>query len=558
VAEIGGSASIQSVVVDPAVPGSVYAGGWGGVFESSNAGATWTPARLASPETNVLAADPGNPSTVFAAGRGLSKSRDGGATWEATGTGLLPSMMFTALAISPSTPSMMLAGDIAGVLYKSSDGGQTFQQSGAVPVDDAGYPPLWRSIAFDPSNPSIAYAAGDPGAYFGEHGFVLRTVDGGSHWTDLGVGGSGAFSVAIDPETPSTIYLATRDGLRKSFDGGASFVPLPGPTGALVIDPVEPSTIFSGGATGVFQSLDGGGTWSPLGLGLSGEVTSLAIEPDGKRLYAGTSINGVVSLDLSLEGQGPCEPGSGSLCLLGGRFRVTLFATDTRRSRSSSGVAVSQGDRFGYFSLPAFTGDATLPEVFIKMVDASWLSPGSFWVFYNGLTSLPYTLVVTDTTTGARRVYRNEGFCGGADTAVLPSESSALAPTLGGLQLASTLTASGNELALLDGRFEIVLSATNPRDGRVGEGTAIAQGDRFGYFSLPAFTGDPNFPEVCVKMIDATSLNGAFWLFHTGLTHLSYTLTVTDSVTGAVRTYQNGSTDATRYCGGADTRAFPE
>ena len=82
----------------------------------------------------------------------------------------------------------------------------------------------------------------------------------------------------------------------------------------------------------------------------------------------------------------------------------------------------------------------------------------------------------------------------------------------------------------------------------------VASGDRFGFFSLPEVTGDPKFPEVIVKMIDATALDGNFWFFHTGLTSLSYTLTVTDSMTTVSRTYES----ATPFCGGADTHAFSD
>ena len=57
-------------------------------------------------------------------------------------------------------------------------------------------------------------------------------------------------------------------------------------------------------------------------------------------------------------------------------------------------------------------------------------------------------------------------------------------------------------------------------------------------------------------MLDATSLDGWFWLFHTGLTDLEYTLTVTDSISGAQRTYRNDRSDPERLCGGADTQAF--
>jgi len=57
-----------------------------------------------------------------------------------------------------------------------------------------------------------------------------------------------------------------------------------------------------------------------------------------------------------------------------------------------------------------------------------------------------------------------------------------------------------------------------------------------------------------VKMVDFSAVNGNFWFFYTGLTNLAYTLTVTDSVTGAIRTYAS----ARPYCGGADIRAFTD
>ncbi len=82
----------------------------------------------------------------------------------------------------------------------------------------------------------------------------------------------------------------------------------------------------------------------------------------------------------------------------------------------------------------------------------------------------------------------------------------------------------------------------------------MSSGDRFGFFSLPDFTGDPQFPEVVVKMLDARAIGGKFWFFYTGLTSLDYTLTVTDSVTGAVRTYES----TTPLCGGADIDAFTD
>jgi hypothetical protein len=109
-------------------------------------------------------------------------------------------------------------------------------------------------------------------------------------------------------------------------------------------------------------------------------------------------------------------------------------------------------------------------------------------------------------------------------------------------------------------RFAITLSATDPRTGMTASGVPNRLTFRAGYFSLPAFTGDSTFPEVIVKMADATlepELGGDFWFFHAPLTDLQYTLTVKDQLTGAVRTYSNTSGSPGQLCGGVDTSAFP-
>jgi hypothetical protein len=118
---------------------------------------------------------------------------------------------------------------------------------------------------------------------------------------------------------------------------------------------------------------------------------------------------------------------------------------------------------------------------------------------------------------------------------------------------------TGSSLVLL-GRFSVTLSAVDPRTGRSTVGTPIALGTAAGYFSLPDFTGDPTFPEVMVKMVDATgapALGGGFWFFHAPLTDVAYTITVTDTRNGAVRTYHSTSGNPGQLCGEGDTSAFP-
>jgi len=195
-------------------------------------------------------------------------------------------------------------------------------------------------------------------------------------------------------------------------------------------------------------------------------------------------------------------------------------------------------------------------------VDATAWPGGSFWVFYGGLTDLHYIMTVTDTLTGEVRSYQNDAAnptCGGADTSAFKNiDASGQQLTVGNAGAATSLAAAeGTELALIGNRFRVSLSAVDPRTGNTAVGQAMPQGDRFGYFSLPDFTGDPTFPEVFVKMADArSSSGGSFWVFHTGLTDLQYTMTVTDTVTGAVRIYQNDRSDPARLCGGSDSEAF--
>lgn len=121
---------------------------------------------------------------------------------------------------------------------------------------------------------------------------------------------------------------------------------------------------------------------------------------------------------------------------------------------------------------------------------------------------------------------------------------------------------AGPALGLLNDRFLVTMTAIDPRTGTTADGVPNLMGasGRAGYFGLPAFTGDSSFPEVTVKMVDATgvpALGGGFWFFHAPLTDVRYLLTVKDQVTGAVKTFSNNSGGSTELCGGADTSAFP-
>jgi hypothetical protein len=59
--------------------------------------------------------------------------------------------------------------------------------------------------------------------------------------------------------------------------------------------------------------------------------------------------------------------------------------------------------------------------------------------------------------------------------------------------------------------------------------------------------------ELIVKVLDGRSVNGHFWVFYGALSNVQYTIRVTDTETGAIRTYENPSGTLASH---ADTSAF--
>ena len=107
--------------------------------------------------------------------------------------------------------------------------------------------------------------------------------------------------------------------------------------------------------------------------------------------------------------------------------------------------------------------------------------------------------------------------------------------------------------------FDVTLVARDPESGETAPGQAVAQGDGFGYFAVPerqaAVPGAPLTPEVFVKMQDARAQGRDFFVFWGGLTDLSYTLTVRDTVTGVTKVMR--SADSSGPAGlGMDTSGF--
>jgi len=111
--------------------------------------------------------------------------------------------------------------------------------------------------------------------------------------------------------------------------------------------------------------------------------------------------------------------------------------------------------------------------------------------------------------------------------------------------------AGGSEvLCLQGGLFQARVSWKNPYTGETGTGKALAlTGDTgaFWFFS-------PDNLELMVKVLDGDAINGHFWVFYGSLSNVEYTLTITETATGTVRTYHNAPL---QLASGSDIEAFP-
>jgi photosystem II stability/assembly factor-like uncharacterized protein len=181
-----------------------------------------------------------------------------------------------------------------------------------------------HSLAFDPADPDHLY--------FGHHGGLLESGDGGRSWQPTALTDADAMNVRVSDE--GLMQIAGHEVYLESRDAGQTWQPVPNDLPGLdlhafVTDPTDAThawafavghglfestdagrhwelrlgenvgalTIFGDGGQlvligltqiGIGRSEDGGRTWQPLGRP-SGQLASLAASADGSVLYAGTT-----------------------------------------------------------------------------------------------------------------------------------------------------------------------------------------------------------------------------------------------------------------------------
>ncbi|MBI2837837.1 MAG: hypothetical protein HYX75_05960 [Acidobacteria bacterium] len=247
---------------------------------------------------DTLAAAPSAPGVLYAAyfDPNVWRSEDGGLTWEPRGDAPWIGEEDIKLFVDPiDSDTLYLCSDIdlsrSGEdpeLAKSTDGGKTW-----VILDDwcSGY------LAIHPRDNSIMYRVA---SYCG----VMKSTDAGITWRTLDEAPSYPHSVAIDPSTPQTVYVGTGHGVSRTIDAGATWLPansgLPNDghdvyVGVLKTHPDDPHVVYAGTNKGLFRSNDNADSWARVGAQFgSAIVDQIAIAPrDSKTLFVSAGSTGL-------------------------------------------------------------------------------------------------------------------------------------------------------------------------------------------------------------------------------------------------------------------------
>jgi hypothetical protein len=269
----------------------------------------------------------------------------------------------------------------------------------------------------------------------------------------------------------------------------------------------------------------------------------------------------IVSFDRVSEDEGCTDS---VLCLDGGRF---LVDATWRNFQSVNGDA---------FAVPFGSPDSGLFfffeednwEMLVKTVDGCGFN-NNYWVFVAATTNIEYDVAVFDTLSGETKSYFNPlsnpspaitdvsalAACDflqtGNDKSSWRHQSQAELTRSESVVKVADCDVTDTNLCLNQSRFRVEVS-WKAFDGTTGSGLMVpgAPSDDSGLF----FFFDEDNWEMLVKILDGCPINNNYWVFAAATTNVEYTLSVTDTDTGAVKTYFNPLGNAAAAI--TDTTAF--
>jgi photosystem II stability/assembly factor-like uncharacterized protein len=293
-----------------------------GVYKSTDAGKTWVHIGLKQAgQISQIEIHPTNENIAYVAvqgkiwapseERGIFRTTDGGKTWQQvlkvnadTGASDLsmdptnPRILYAAMWHHGRKPWFIKSGGEGGGIYKSTDGGDSWEKLGG------GLPDLVGKIGVDvsASNPQRVYALieSEP-----ELGGLYRSDDSGATWELINnhrVLHTRAWyyiHIKADPSDENTVWVMNVP-LMKSIDGGKSWEKINGPHGDhhdLWINPDDSRNIINGNDGGATITFDGGTTWSSIMNQPTAQFYRVATDNQFPyRIYGGQQDNSTVAI----------------------------------------------------------------------------------------------------------------------------------------------------------------------------------------------------------------------------------------------------------------------
>lgn len=296
------TSSIGAVAVSESDPNIIYVGmgehapravmtSYGdGVYKSTDAGKTWKNIGLKNTQhISRVVIHPKNPNIVFVAAqgalygpnkeRGIFKSVDGGVTWnkilyvnDLTGCSELsmdysnPLVMYAAMWEHQRLPWKVISGGPGSGLYKTTDGGVTWNQiHNGLPKEKGK-----MAIAVSRSNSEKVYALVESDSNK-ELGGLFSSSNGGGNWTKISSDHSLIqrawyyIELFIDPTDEEKLYVLNASAQR-SIDGGKTWSRITGTHGDyhdLWINPTNNKNMVIANDGGAAVSYNYGKSWSP-------------------------------------------------------------------------------------------------------------------------------------------------------------------------------------------------------------------------------------------------------------------------------------------------------
>ncbi|MGI9068817.1 MAG: YCF48-related protein [Pyrinomonadaceae bacterium] len=264
-----GLVHVESLAIDPRTTNTIYAGTWYLPYKSTDGGQTWRSIKngiIDDSDIFAIDIDPRDYNhVIMSACSGIYETRNAGDSW--TKVNGIPSQSRRTRAIlqHPSIPGLVFAGTTEG-FWRSDRGGA---------------PDSWmvttsrqleiNSISVHPSRPQTIY--------IGTNNYgVMVSNDAGKTFLPTNGGYSGRFAnvIVADREDPNRIYAATINTTTGggfffvSTDNGASWRPsMRSMPPRLIVysilqDSRDANIIHLGTNLGVYRSLDRGASWAPV------------------------------------------------------------------------------------------------------------------------------------------------------------------------------------------------------------------------------------------------------------------------------------------------------